>query len=171
VIRRLLELDDHLWLSRSWTTRAPRPGEATDAYTFVTREEFEARLAEGGFLEWAMNVDEYYGTPIPDPPEGFDVIFEIDVQGARQVLERCSDVVCVFLVPPTADDQAARLRARGDSEEHVRRRLELGVWEATQAREIGAIEVVNAEVDRAVDELAAIIANARRSGAAAMGES
>jgi guanylate kinase len=118
-----------------------------------------------------MNVDEYYGTPIPHPPKGFDVVLEIDVQGAKQVLEQCDDVVCVFLVPPTKEDQAARLRARGDSEAHIAKRLALGEWEAAQAAEIGAIFVVNDEVDRATEELAAIIVEARRSGASAAGES
>jgi guanylate kinase len=98
-------------------------------------------------------------------------VLEIDVQGARQVLDRCHDVVCVFLVPPNLEEQAARLRARGDSEAHVRRRLELGAWEAERAAEIGAIVVVNDEVDRATDELAAIITNARRISRRAAGES
>jgi guanylate kinase len=171
VIRRLLDQVDHLWLSRSWTTRAPRPGEDPEAYTFVSRETFEARLHSGGFLEWAMNIDEYYGTPTPEPPEGYDVVLEIDVQGARQVISQCEDVICIFLVPPSLEDQQARLRARGDSESHVRRRLELGEWEAAQAAEIGAVVVVNDEVERATDELAAIIGRARRSGRAAAGES
>ncbi len=85
------------------------------------------------------------------------------MKGARQVLARCDDVVCVFLVPPTLADQAARLRARGDSEDHVQRRLALGTWEAAQAAEIGAITVVNDEVDRATDELAAIIEASREA--------
>jgi guanylate kinase len=158
-------------LSRSWTTRAPRPGEDPDAYTFASRSAFEERIAAGGFLEWATNVGEYYGTPTPEPPDGYDVVLEIDVQGARQVLERCDDVICVFLVPPSIEDQAARLRARGDDEVHVRRRLELGAWEAERAAEIGAVVVVNDEVDRATAELAAIIEHARQSGRRAAGES
>jgi guanylate kinase len=116
-------------------------------------------------------VDEYYGTPTPEPPEGFDVVLEIDVQGAQQVLERCNDVICVFLVPPTPADQVARLRARGDSEDHVAKRVALGEWESQQADRIGATVVVNDEVDRATDELAAIIDQARRSGVSAVGES
>jgi guanylate kinase len=108
---------------------------------------------------------------MPEPPAGYDVVLEIDVQGARQVLDRCDDVVCVFLVPPTIADQAARLRARGDSEDHVERRLKLGEWEATQASEIGAIVVVNDEVERATDELAAIIDRVRRAGGHPAGES
>ncbi len=85
------------------------------------------------------------------------------MQGARQVLKRCEDVVCVFLVPPSLEDQAARLRARGDTEDHVRRRIALGEWEAAQAADLGAIVVVNDEVERAAGELAAIIENARRA--------
>jgi guanylate kinase len=161
VVRQLLARVDHLWLSRSWTTRAPRPGEDPDAYVFVTPEAFEARIAAGGFLEWARILDQYYGTPIPEPPPGSDVVLEIDVRGARQVLEQRSDVVPIFLVAPSSEEQAARLRSRGDAEDAIARRLDLGAWEAAEAAAIGAITVVNDEVDRAVSELAAIIEDAR----------
>ena len=161
MIRRLCERVDHLWLSRSWTTRAPRPGEGADAYTFVSRDVFEERIAAGGFLEYAVNVGEYYGTPLPEAPSGDDVVFEIDVQGAKQVQERCEDVVCVFLVPPSRAEQEARLRARGDDDAHVQKRLELAEWETAEAARIGAITVVNDEVEKAVDRLAAIIFDAR----------
>ena len=62
LVSRLVGRDDRLWLSRSWTTRARRPGEAPDAYTFVTRAAFEAKVADGGFLEWAPFLDYLQGT-------------------------------------------------------------------------------------------------------------
>lgn len=164
MIRRLVARDPRLWLSRSWTTRPRRTGESADAYTFVGREEFLLRAKEGGFLEWATVLGEYYGTPLPDPPEGRDVVLEIDVQGAQQVLERCGrrGVVCVLLVPPSREDQAARLRGRGDPEDQVQRRLELGEAELETGRGFADAVVVNDDVDRATDELAAIIEDARR---------
>jgi guanylate kinase len=154
--------DPKLWLSRSWTTRARRPGEDDDAYTFVDKEQFLAHAKAGGFLEWATVLDEYYGTPFPDPPPGHDVVLEIDVQGAEQVLERCSPVVSVLLLPPSKEDQAARLRGRGDSEEHVRRRVELGDQELERGRRIADAVVVNDDLDRTVEEFAGIVEQARR---------
>jgi guanylate kinase len=105
---------------------------------------------------------EYYGTPYPDPPPGHDVVLEIDVQGAEQVLERCSPVVCVLLVPPSREDQEARLRGRGDSEEHVLRRVDLGQLELERGRRIADAVVVNDDLDRTVDEFAGIVEQARR---------
>jgi guanylate kinase len=157
-------------LSRSWTTRGRRSGETEDAYTFVDKETFLRRVAEGGFLEWATVLDEYYGTPVPEPPPGRDVVFEIDVQGAKQVLEHCDEVVCVLLVAPSREAQEQRLRERGDSEEHVRQRVELGDKEIAEGAGIVDAVVVNDDLDRAVDELGAIIAAARRRFADSQGE-
>ncbi len=163
MIRRLVEKDQRLWLSRSWRTRPRRPGECAGAYTFVTKEQFLERAKAGGFLEWATVLGEYYGTPLPDAPPGRDVVLEIDVQGAAQVLERVEgEVLCVLLVPPSRAEQEARLRGRGDSAEHVRRRVELGEREVEAGKAFAAAVVVNREVDQAVEELAAIIEAARK---------
>jgi len=162
VIRELVARDPKLWLSRSWTTRARRPGEREDAYTFVDRAAFEERVEKGGFLEHAEVLGEFYGTPMPEPTEGCDIVLEIDVQGAEQVLKRCDDVVCILLVPPSSEDQAARLRARGDTEDHVKARLELGEREIERGRRIADAVVVNDDVKRAADEIAGIVERARR---------
>ena len=73
------------------------------------------------------------GTPIPDPPLGSDVLLEIDVQGAEQVLGKRPDATVILLLPPSSEVQAHRLKARGDSEEHIRRRVELGQAEVDRA--------------------------------------
>ena len=167
VVDRLRHVDPRLWVSRSWTTRARRPGERADAYSFVDREAFEARIAAGGFLEWAPFLDYLQGTPLPEAPPGRDVLLEIDVQGARQVAERIPGAVLVFLDAPSEADQRARLEARGDPPERVAQRLALAEAERAVARELGATFVVNHEVDQAVADVAGIIAQARhqaRSG-------
>jgi guanylate kinase len=161
IARRLVEFDSRLWLSRSWTTRRPRPGEDETAYTFVDRPTFEAHRASGGFLEHAEFLGNLYGTPVPLPPSGFDVLLEIDVQGARQVRARDIDALLIFVTAPSPGEQAARLRSRGDSDDHVRERLEEAQRENAAAEELGAITVVNDELDRAVDEILSLINRAR----------
>lgn len=148
-------------LSKSWTTRAPRPGESSDDYTFVDRERFLEHASRGGFLEWATVLGEYYGTPMPDPADRRDLVLEIDVHGAQQVLARAEDVHVVLLLTPTREEQEARLRRRGDDEEHVRRRLQLADEEVRIGTEIAEHVVVNDDLDKAVAELAAIIERSR----------
>jgi guanylate kinase len=105
---------------------------------------------------------ELYGTPMPEPPPGRDIVLEIDVQGAEQVLKRCKDVVCVLLVPPSAADQAQRMEERGDPAAHVRARLELARRELETGRALAVATVVNRDVGQATDELAGILERARR---------
>lgn len=110
-------------------------------------------------------LDEFYGSPWPEAPPDRDLVLEIDVAGARQVIERCEDVVCVLLIPPSRDSGAARLRARGETEDTVARRLELGDNEEKIGRELADHIVVNDELERAVDELASIVAAERETRA------
>ena len=128
---------------------------------FTTPEDFRRRAAEGGFLEWAEFLGNLYGTPVPDPPPGSDVLLEIDVQGAEQVVEKCPDAVVVLLLPPSDEAQAARLVARGDPPDHVRLRIDKGREEVARGRKLAGFEVVNAELDQAVGELAGIVSRIR----------
>ena len=161
VVERLVEQVPGLWLSRSWTTRAQRPGEPDDAYVFVDRSQFEARAADGGFLEHAEFLGNLYGTPTPEPPDGYDVVLEIDVQGARQVLRHQPDALLLFLEAPSPEEQEARLRRRGDPPDKVAQRLAKAREEVDAGRELGAFCLVNDSVDRTVDEMQRLIEQVR----------
>jgi guanylate kinase len=164
VVDRLLELEPRLWLSRSWTTRPPRPGETDSSYVFSDLASFRARLERGGFLEWTEfpGNGHLYGTPTLEPPPGRDVLLEIELHGARQVKQAYPDALVTLIVAPDVDEQRSRLRRRGDDERAVDRRVEVGVEEERQGRLFADAVVVNDEVDRAAAEVAGILA-ARRS--------
>jgi guanylate kinase len=136
-------------------------GEPDDAYTFVDRDVFEKRVAEGGFLEHAEYLGNLYGTPLEPTAPGCDLVLVIEVQGARQVLERVPGAVMVLVVPPSRTDQRARLEARGDPQEHVERRLAKAEEEEALGRRLAHHVVVNDDLERAVGEVAGILARYR----------
>jgi guanylate kinase len=163
VVARLVAADPKLWLSRSWSTRKQRPGERDDAYVWVSREDFESHAAAGGFLEYAEFLGNLYGTPWPEGAEDRDVILEIDVQGAGQVLNRVPDCLFVLLEPPSAEVQAERLRGRGDPPEQAERRIAVAQAELAEGRRLGAICIVNDDLERTVAEVQALIADRRNA--------
>jgi guanylate kinase len=167
VVQRLLARDpDRLALSVSVTTRPPRPGEVGGVhYRFVTDDEFDRLVEEEAFLEWAAIVGHRSGTLRRTVEEllrdGKDVILEIDVQGAEQVRDRVPDALLIFLAPPTLEELERRLRGRGtETEASIRRRLDLAARELAEAGWFAA-RVTNDDVDRATDEVAAIIEASR----------
>ncbi len=164
IAARVIQEDPRLWLSRSWTTRARRPGEPEDAYVFVDRPEFEARVEAGGFFEWAEFIGNLYGTPIADAGPERDVLLEIDLQGARQVRALRPNAVLVLLLPPSLEVQEARLRARGDDEEHIARRLAEGEEEERSGRELADHVVINHTIEQATADVASILALHRAGG-------
>ena len=130
IAHRLLEDDLELAMSISVTTRPIRPGEADGLdYRFTDRASFETMVEAGDFLEWAEVFGHLYGTPKAQIKaglkEGQDFLFDIDWQGTQQLYQRMeTDVVRVFLLPPSIDALEARLRARGtDSDEVIRDRM------------------------------------------------
>lgn len=128
---------------------------------FVDREAFDAHLEAGGFLEWADVFGHRYGTPWPQPPEGHDVLLEIDVQGAAQVRARHPDAVVIFVEAPSREAQEQRLRGRGDRQDLIARRLATAPEEERAGRALADHVVVNEDLDRAIEEVAAILESRR----------
>ncbi len=131
VIKKLMELSDDFMYSVSATTRVPRVGETHGLnYYFISRDDFEERIASGMMLEYAQYCGNYYGTPKKEVLEnleaGRNVILEIEVAGAMQVKEKCPDAVLIMIAPPDYKTLEARLRGRGDNvaEEVILNRLE-----------------------------------------------
>lgn len=162
IVERLVEEMPQLRMSRSYTSRAARQGEADGVdYNFVTRARFEEMIAAGEFLEWADVFGNLYGTCAADTEHmlegGDDVVLVIDVQGARQVRSRQSGAICVFVMPPSYAELEHRLRGRSkDAEAAIRRRLIVAKDEVAAFSEYDYI-VVNDELASAVDRLRSIV--------------
>ncbi len=155
---------DQLQLSVSATTRAPRPGEQDGVdYHFLSREEFDRRVAEGAFVEHADYAGRSYGTlrsELEDRVrEGVPVVLEIEVQGARQVRAAMPEAVQVFIAPPSLAALRTRLIGRGtDDTEEVERRLRVAEEELTAQPEFAHV-VVNDRLDEALERLTAVVAD------------
>jgi guanylate kinase len=162
LVERVVGQVPNLRMSRSYTSRAPRPGERDGVdYNFVSRERFQAMIAAGAFLEWADVVGNYYGTSAVETEaslaRGEDVVLVIDVQGARQVRGRGLETIGVFVLPPSADTLERRLRGRSqDSADQIGRRLEIARREVGEYASYEYV-VVNDELPAAVDRLRAIV--------------
>lgn len=162
VIGGLLKCRHDICFSVSATTRPPRPGEEDGRdYFFRTREEFLRMIDKNAFLEYAEYVGNYYGTPAGPVDErlnaGWNVLLDIEVRGAAQVMQRRPDAVSVFLCPPSLRDLEHRLRGRStDTEEKIRRRLDTAADEIARMPAYG-YTVINDVPEHAVRELDAII--------------
>jgi guanylate kinase len=166
IVRRVLEADPRVRFSISHTTRAPRRGETDGVdYHFVDETRFRALVAEGAFLEHAEYQGHLYGTSraaVEAPTrESFDLILEVEVQGAKQLQRQLPDAVRVFILPPSPEVLEARLRARNTEDEAVKgRRLAKAREELVYADECH-YRIVNDSIDKAIDELLRIIRDAR----------
>jgi len=162
VIHRILKLKPDIVFSVSATTRAPRPGEVEGvSYRFVTRERFEEMIENDDFLEYAEYVGEFYGTPKKPIYEGLeagkDVLLDIEIKGAGQVLEKIPDALTIFILPPDMEELERRLRGRGtDSEEKLSARLERACQELEESN-IYKYTVINDRVPRVTGEILSII--------------
>jgi guanylate kinase len=173
LVNQLRSLVEGLDFSVSFTTRAPRGSEEDGReYHFTTRAEFERMIAAGEFLEWAEVFGNYYGTAVAALGHaeslGRDLLLDIDVQGALQVMRKMPDAVSIFVLPPSPEVLERRLRNRSEAEKTtseavIERRLseakqELGeIWKYRYA-------LINDVLDQAVAELRAIVLSERGAG-------
>jgi guanylate kinase len=171
LVNQLRSLVEGLDFSISYTTRAPRGSEEDGReYHFITREEFERMIAAGDFLEWAEVFGNYYGTAVSAlqhaKDAGKDLLLDIDVQGASQVMKKLPQAVSIFVLPPSPEILEMRLRRRSEAEEAASR---IPITEAKILKRLAAARnelkrvwdykyaLVNDVLDQAVIELRAIV--------------
>ena len=163
VVSRLLERDSSFTLSVSATTRAPRPGEVDGVhYHFISKAEFESLIGQNQLLEYAVvHGDNYYGTLLNEltRAEANDqtLVFEIDLQGARQVKAIIPNAISVFINPPSWEELENRLRNRAtETEEQIQTRLVTAREEIAAAGEFD-YQVTNHEIDQCVDQIIELV--------------
>jgi len=166
LVEHLVQILPHLRMSRSYTSRAARPGERDGIdYHFISRSQFEDMITAGAFLEWADVFGNLYGTAAADTAAlmatGQDVVMVIDVQGARQVKAHGIDHTSIFVLPPSFPVLERRLRGRSkDTEEQMQRRLATARAEVPSYVEYDYV-VVNDQLEPTVVRLQEIIAAER----------
>lgn len=156
--------DLNLAYSVSWTTRSERPGEKDGVdYHFISEEEFQKAVANGEFLEHTSFVRHNYGTPKAAVEklrnEGKNVLLEIEVKGAQQVIEKCwgEKIVTIFILPPSFEELEKRIRGRStETEEELQKRLEKAEKEMGMAS-LYRHHVINDSLTRAAEEIRSII--------------
>jgi guanylate kinase len=171
LVNALLELDSHLCLSVSHTTRAPRGQEQQGReYHFIDEPQFRAMIDRGDFLEWAHVHGNLYGTSRQAVEEGLrsgqDIVLEIDWQGALQIKRIFADAVLIFILPPNWQELLQRLRRRGeDGEEVIAQRMANARVEVAQARHFDFV-IINALFESALFDLKTIVHSQRLKYAA-----
>ena len=162
VLTAVMQQRSDLEFSVSATTRAPRPNEVDGIhYYFITKEAFEAMIAEDAFLEYDNHTANYYGTPLgqlEDKLSRGHVLLDIEPKGAEIVKATRPDATLIFIMPPSMEELERRLRGRGDtSEDQIRMRMERANWEMEQRSWYDYV-VVNDDAQRCADEILKIIA-------------
>lgn len=168
VLRSLFETREGYAYSVSATTRSPRPGEVDGVhYFFVTKERFEEMIEKDELLEHASYVGNYYGTPRDyvekKLDEGFDVILEIEVQGALNIKKKVPDAILIYMLPPAAKVLYERLRHRGtETDEVIAKRMKRAAEEAQSVSKYDYI-IVNRDADECAAQLDTLIRAQRQS--------
>ena len=170
LIKRLMKEDPSLVFSVSATTRAPRPGEIDGVhYHFVTNEQYDELVAQDAFVEHATVHANRYGTLRSEVygrlEKGENVVLDIDVQGALNVIANEKEKVSIFILPPSMKELRERLTGRGtETQEAIERRLHNAIWELTQ-KDHYEYKVINDDLDACVRTLQAIIEAEKHSSA------
>lgn len=167
IVKELLKLDSQLVVSTSMTTRMPRTGEVdSQDYYFVDHLTFENFVNEGGFLEYAKVYGNYYGTPrkfvLDTIEQSIDIVFDIDWQGTQQLAQTAAkDLVSIFILPPSLEELAQRLKKRGlDSKEVIESRLAQTTSELSHWAEYDYI-IINEDLDHSVKQIHNILNSER----------
>ena len=163
VLKQVMEQRKDLTFSVSATTRQPRPGEVDGvSYYFISREEFEQRIARGEFLEYDEHHAVFYGTlnsQILEKQEHSHVILDIEPNGAFNVRKARPDATLIFIMPPSREELERRLRSRGDtSEEQIIIRMARADWEMEQSAKYDHV-VINDQVETCAEQILKIIAD------------
>ncbi len=163
VVKKLVEKNPNLKVSISYTSREKRDGEIEGKdYYFVSSEEFERKIQDGDFLEYAkVQYGKYYGTPKKEVhdllEQGFDVILEIDVQGAQQIKEMFPQTILIFIMAPSMSEVKRRIKARGkETKEQILERFKVAYNELNEIPKYNYV-VVNDNLEEAVSKVEAIL--------------
>lgn len=162
VIKKLMEMNDNIWLSVSCTSRPIRSNDVEgETYYFLTKEQFEEKIKNDEFLEYAEYNGNYYGTPKAKIKEkldnGIDVILEIEVQGALYIKKHFKDAIFIFIMPPSMEELRDRLIARNtDSKDKILSRFKTAYNEINEINKYNYV-VVNDEVDKAALKVNSIL--------------
>lgn len=154
--------DKNYRCSVSATTREPRENEKNGVnYYFLTREEFENKIKENAFLEYAEYCHNYYGTLLSEVDDylekGIDVILEIEVQGALKVMQKRPDAVSIFIAPPSVKEVRRRLKKRGtETDDVIEERVSQATVEIAQRKKYDYV-IVNDVLENAVDDFFAVM--------------
>ena len=162
VVKEILSKDKNIWLSISATTRKPREGEKEgENYYFLNEEKFKEMIQQNLFLEWAQFAGNYYGTPLSSVnekiKEGFTVLLEIEVEGAKQIKEKFPNSLSIFLLPPNIAELERRIRNRGtEKEDAIKKRLFRANYEISVSNQFD-FALTNHNVDETAKKIIKLI--------------
>ncbi|MBR2678402.1 MAG: guanylate kinase [Bacilli bacterium] len=162
IVEKVIKKNENIWLSVSATSRKIRKGEKEGVnYFYLTKEEFEERIDNNYFLEYAMYADNYYGTPkeeiIKKLDKGIDVILVIEIEGAKKIKELVPEALFIFILPPSEKELLKRLSGRQtEDKEKIIKRFNIAYQEINEVTKYNYV-VVNDDLDEAVSKVESII--------------